>query len=219
MDRQPVDISTQYRNSAESRVILKGVSWQTFETLMREMGESRDSRIAYQQEMLELMVPYEEHEEPRGLLEKFIEVLGDESQLEVSALGSPLLKHRELNLAIEPDACFYLGRRVSIKNRANKAIDLATVSPPDLAIEINYTRRALGKFEIYSALRVPEFWRYEKQSLQVYQLVGSEYDLCNQSLAFPFLPIAEILELIEQSKTLGQKETLRLFRMRVRTFL
>jgi len=39
------------------------------------------------------------------------------------------------------------------------------------------------------------------------------------SLAFPFLPIAEIPEFIEQSRAIGQRSAVRLFRTRIREIL
>jgi Uma2 family endonuclease len=63
---------------AEARVILKGVSWSTFKALMADIGEDRSCRIAYDQGMLEIMVPYEQHEEPKILISSFVEALADE---------------------------------------------------------------------------------------------------------------------------------------------
>ncbi|MBD0307667.1 MAG: Uma2 family endonuclease, partial [Microcoleus sp. T1-bin1] len=54
--------------------------------------------------------------------------------------------------------------------------------------------------------------RYRRESLQVYQLVDGKYEKCDRSLAFPFLPFAEIPGFIEQSRTVGQRAAVRLFR-------
>ncbi len=48
--------------ATESRVILDGVSWQTFECLLDDLGEHRKARLAYDQGMLEIMTPYFGHE-------------------------------------------------------------------------------------------------------------------------------------------------------------
>jgi hypothetical protein len=77
----------------------------------------------------------------------------------------------------------------------------------------------LNKFSIYASLGVPEIWRYRNQSLLVYQLVEGNYEQRENSLAFPFLQIAEIPAFIEQSKTIGQRAAVRLFRDRVRELL
>ena len=57
------------------------------------------------------------------------------------------------------------------------------------------------------------------QSLVVYRLVERNYEERENSLAFGFLPIAQIPVLIEQSKTIGQRAAVRLFRDRVREIL
>ncbi|MEG5059816.1 Uma2 family endonuclease, partial [Microcoleus sp. A2-C5] len=86
----------------------------------------------------------------------------------------------------------------------------------------HYNRRAFDIFAgglIYAALGVPEIWRYRRESLQVYQLVDGKYEMCDRSLAFPFLPVAEIPGFIEQSRTIGQRAAVRFFRQRIREIL
>ena len=77
----------------------------------------------------------------------------------------------------------------------------------------------LNKFNIYASLGVPELWRYRKEALEVYVLVGGEYRRSEVSLAFDFLPLAEITNFIEQSKSIGQRAAVRLFRERIREIL
>ncbi|WP_333108780.1 MULTISPECIES: hypothetical protein [unclassified Microcoleus] len=43
--------------------------------------------------------------------------------------------------------------------------------------------------------------------------------MCDRSLAFPFLPVAEIPGFIEQSRTIAQRAAVRLFRQRIREIL
>nr|WP_254658101.1 hypothetical protein [Pleurocapsa sp. PCC 7327] len=43
------------------KITLSPVSWQRFETILRELGEKRSSRIAYAKEILEIMTPLPEH--------------------------------------------------------------------------------------------------------------------------------------------------------------
>ncbi|MEQ9538853.1 MAG: Uma2 family endonuclease, partial [Deltaproteobacteria bacterium] len=78
----------------------------------------------------------------------------------------------------------------------------------------DYTSSSVDKQSIYAALGVPELWRYTRQTLQVYQLVEGEYELREQSMTFPFLPVTEIPGFIEQSNTQGQRTAVRLFRQR-----
>ncbi|MBD2127564.1 Uma2 family endonuclease [Microcoleus sp. ZQ-A2] len=201
---------------AEVRVVLRGVSWQTFKALMADIGEDRSCRIAYDKGILEIRVPYEQHEEPKILISSFVEALADELEIEIRQLGSLTLEREDLTRAVEPDTCFYIQNESQVRG---KEIKLPNVPPPDLVVESDYTHSSLNKFNIYAALGVPELWRYRKQSLQVYQLIEGEYQPTDKSLAFPFIPIAEIPGLIEQSKTIGQRAAVRLFRARIREVL
>ena len=201
---------------AEARVVLKGVSWSTFKALMADIGDNRICRIAYDQGLLEIRMPLQEHEVPKGLLESFVEAIADELEIEVMKLGALTLEREDLTRAIEPDSCFYIQNESLVRG---KTINLPDDPPPDLALESDYTSSSLNKFTIYASLGVPELWRYRRQTLQVYQLVEGKYELSDESLAFPFLPIAEIPSFIEQSKTIGQRAAVRLFRARIREIL
>ncbi|NJL91500.1 MAG: hypothetical protein HC916_18265, partial [Coleofasciculaceae cyanobacterium SM2_1_6] len=59
-------------NIPESRVILEGVSWLTFQALLTEVGENRSSRFTYNQGVLEIRMPRLEHERVKILLGYFL---------------------------------------------------------------------------------------------------------------------------------------------------
>ena len=218
MNLQTATTSTlpQESVSAEARVILKGVSWSTFKALLADIGDNRACRLTYDQGQLEIRMPLQEHEVPKGLLESFVEAIADELEIEVMKLGSLFLEREDLTRAVEPDSCFYIQNESLVRSRN---IDLQTDPPPDLALESDYTSSSLNKFTIYASLGVPELWRYHRQTLQVYQLVEGNYEASDKSIAFPFLPIADIPGFIEQSKTIGQRAAVRLLRSRIREIL
>ncbi|MFP4121128.1 Uma2 family endonuclease [Coleofasciculus sp.] len=204
------------KRGAEPVVTLKGVSWQTFKTLLAEIGEDRSCRMAYDQGVLEIRMPLEDHEVPKGMLESFIEAIADELEIEVKKVGALSLKREDLTRFIEPDTCFYIQNESRVRGRR---INLEIDPPPDLAIESDYTSYSVDKQSIYAALGVPELWRYTRQTLQVYQLVEGEYEPREQSMTFPFLPVTEIPGFLEQSNTQGQRTAVRLFRQRIRELL
>ena len=197
-------------------IVMRGVSWQTYKTLMAEVGGDRAWRIAYDRGVLELRMPLEEHEEPKGLLESFIEAIADELEIEIRKLGSLILDREDLARAVEPDSCFYIKNEAAVRGRK---INLPADPPPDLVIESDYTNSSVNKQSIYAALGVPELWRYTNQTLLVYLRVNDGYEQCRSSLAFPFLPIAEVAHFIEQSRNVGQRSAVRLFRQRIRDIL
>lgn len=207
----------QKNNPSETGVTLRGISWQTYKALMTDARDDRAWRIAYDQEVLEIRMPLAKHEEPKHLLENFIDVLTDELGIENRCLGALTLEREDLTRAIEPDSCFYIQNESRI--RANDEIDLANDPPPDLVIESDYTSSSLNKFAIYASLGVPEIWRYHNNVLQIYCLIGEQYEQSGQSIAFPFLPVAEVPDFIEQGKVIGQRSTVRLFRERIQAVL
>ena len=207
----------EQQTTPENRVILKGVSWSTFKALLADVGDDRAWRIAYDGGVLEIRMPHLEHEVPKGLIESFIEATADELEIEVMKAGSLTLEREDLTRAVEPDTCFYIQNEASVRGKRN--INLPEDLPPDLAIESDYTNSSVNKFTIYAAIGVSEIWRYRRESLQVYQLVEGKYEMCDRSLAFPFLPVAEIPGFIEQSRTVGQRAAVRLFRQRIKEVL
>jgi Uma2 family endonuclease len=207
----------EQQTTPENRVILKGVSWSTFKALLADVGDDRAWRIAYDRGLLEIRMPHLEHEVPKGLIESLIEATADELEIEVMKAGSLTLEREDLTRAVEPDTCFYIQNEASV--RGKRDINLPEDLPPDLAIESDYTNSSVNKDSIYAAIGVPELWRYRRESLQVYHLVDGKYEKCDRSLAFPFLPVAEIPGFIEQSRTIGQRAAVRLFRQRIREIL
>ncbi|MBZ8180552.1 Uma2 family endonuclease [Oscillatoria salina] len=208
---------TSTPNQNQNAIQLKGVSWHTYKMLLSDVGENRAWRITYDQGVLELRMPSLPHEVPKGLLESFIEATVDELEIEILKAGALTLERDDLARAIEPDSCFYIQNEAQV--RGKQSINLLTDPPPDLAIESDYTNSSINKLSVYAALGVPEVWRYNESNLEVYILSEGKYELAQESLAFPFLPIAEIPALIEQSQNLGQRATVRLFRARIREIL
>ncbi|MFM2061465.1 MAG: hypothetical protein RLZZ507_1135 [Cyanobacteriota bacterium] len=58
--------------SAEQRTVLYNVSWETFEAFLRDTGEDRGSRFAYECGTLEIMTSLFEHENPKSNFGNFI---------------------------------------------------------------------------------------------------------------------------------------------------
>ena len=199
---------------AEQRNVLHNISWQTFETLLKETGEDRGSRFAYDCGTLEIMTPLYEHENPKVQFDSFILVLAEELEIEIKSAGSTTLKRKATNRGIEPDNCYYIQNEPAV--RGKQELDLETDPPPDLAVEIDITSSSVNKFRIYSTLGVPELWRYNGRDLKFYQLVEGQYVECEFSSAFPLVSVAEMSRFIEQSKTIGEIALLKSFRAWVR---
>lgn len=202
---------------AEQRVLLKNISWQLFESLLKEMGEQRSTRLAYHKGKLELMTPLWEHENPNRKIEAMVIALVDELNLNIEMGGSVTLKRRERAAGKEPDSCYYIQNEAQV--RGKKDIDLSQDPPPDLAVEIDITSSFLNQLSIYSDLGIPEVWRYNGRTLKIYQLQNGEYVECDFSLTFPLLPATKVEEFLEQCQNLGVTAAVRQFRQWVRNQL
>ncbi len=199
---------------AEQRTVLHNISWETFEALLRETGEDRGSRFAYDGNILEIMTPLFEHENPKCNFGNFIVALAEELNIEIKSAGSTTLKRKIIRKGIEPDNCYYIQNEASV--RGNETLDLETDPPPDLAIEIDITSSSVDKMSIYLSLGIAELWRYDGEDLTFYQLVNGRYMTREYSVAFPIVSIGAMKNFLEQSKTMGEIALLKSFRAWVR---
>lgn len=155
------------------RVILDVISWQTFQTMLQELGNHRASRLAYDAGVLEITTPSSLHKIINRLLDRIIAALTEELNLQIKAYGSTTLTREELEKGIEPDSCYYIQK---VDQLLTKKLDLAIDPPPDLVVEVDITSPSQRRFGIYRQLQIPEIWRYtQKQGVIIYQFVQGEY--------------------------------------------
>jgi Uma2 family endonuclease len=166
------------------RVIVRNVSWETYQRLVKDLENSGSPRLAYDQGVLEIMSPHLEHEAANRAIAAIIEIALEEMDLDFESAGSTTFKRETLKRGFEPDSCFYVQNVHRIRNK--KKLDLDVDPPPDLLIEIDLTSGSLNKFPLYSALKVPEVWRYE-HSLEIWILHKNTYLRRNSSSCISIL--------------------------------
>ncbi|WGV27851.1 Uma2 family endonuclease [Halotia branconii] len=198
------------RATSEQRVVLRNISWQTFETMLADMGEDRPSLMAYDQGTLEIMTPLMPHEHWKCLIERLIFVLGEELNLEIFPTGSTTFKREDLRRGLEPDSSYYIQNEALVRNKSG--INLNTDPAPDLIVEIDLTSSSLNKFDIYASLGVAELWHYDEGVLYIYQLQEGRYIECNNSPTFNNLPLIETPQFLEESQRIGVMSMTKNFR-------
>jgi Uma2 family endonuclease len=194
----------------ETRVLLENITWQTFKTMLAEMGSDRTNRIAYDNGTIEIMTPLKPHENSNRLIEVFAGVLCEELGLEINRVGSLTLTRDDLERGAEPDSSYYIQNESLVREKEN--IDLAFDPPPDLVLEVEYTRPKIDKLSLYAAMGIPEFWRYNGTTLRIYTLSEGQYSETQISPTFAPVLIREIPRFIQESKKAGQISTTRAFR-------
>jgi Uma2 family endonuclease len=198
----------------EQRVIVRFVSWTTYEHLLADLSNQSSTRLTYDRGMLEIMCPLPEHEEWNRTIALLVEVLAEEMRIDVRNFGSTTFRRADLARGFEPDSCFYIQHEANISGKST--IDLTVDPPPDLVIEVDITSGSLDKFPIYAQVGVPEVWRYDGQRLRISILTAERYVESETSLALPLLTGPRLSETLAQSKTLKHTALLRSFRTWVR---
>jgi Uma2 family endonuclease len=195
------------------QLLLKNVSWQQFQDILQNLGESRSARLSYSQGTLEIMTSLPEHEDDKVIIGDLIKAILEEMDIEFRSLGSTTFENEAMRQAVEPDDCFYIQNEAQI--RGKKRLNLEIDPPPELAIEIDITSRT--KFNNYQELGVAELWRYDGKKIEINSLQSGKYVQSETSLVFPNLPIADVLhDFVEQSKVRGRNATMKVFRAWVR---
>ncbi|MUG91650.1 Uma2 family endonuclease [Scytonema sp. UIC 10036] len=202
---------------AETRTILENISWQTFKSMLADMGSGRNTRLAYDNGIVEIMSPHKAHENPNRLIEAFIGVLCEELGLEISRTGSLTLTRDDLEKGGEPDSSYYIQNEFLVRDK--EKIDLSKDPPPDLVLEVEYSRSAINKLNLYASMGIPEFWRYNGSILQIYRLSGKQYLEVQSSPTFAPVPVKEIPQFIEAARKNGEMATTRAFRTWVKSLI
>jgi Uma2 family endonuclease len=189
-------------------LVLDHVSWEFYEKLLREIG-NRPIRVTYDQGRIEIMSPLPEHERPKTVIARLIEMLTYELNMPVAGLGSSTFRRKDKAKGLEPDECFYF--RDEARMRGRKRLNLKKDPPPELVIEIDITSRSIDREPIYAAFGVPEMWRYDGRRLHCLHLQDGAYRLRKQSLAFPFLEPAQLQQFIDMMPERGETAAIKAF--------
>jgi Uma2 family endonuclease len=197
------------------RVILPNISWQTYQSLVKDFEQEPAIRLTYDQGLLEIRMPLDPHETYKKLLGRLIEAATEELEVEIRSLGSRTCSREDLARGLEPDQCYYIQNETLV--RGVDQIDLNELPPPDLALEIDITSSSMNRMEIYAALKIPEVWRYDGQSLTIAALQDGEYTPQPRSIALPLLTPEDILSVLSKSKSMGENALIKEFRQWVRT--
>ena len=196
-------------------ISFQDVNWDEFEAIVTQLGESRNSRVAYYDRTLELRLPLPKHEKAKVLLGNMVTILLEELEIDNECFGSTTFKRKDLGVGVEPDDCFYIQNAARMLGKDD--LDLTIDPPPDLVIEVDVTSKT--GLEIYKRLGVPEVWRFEDGFLRISLLNNGEYQNSDFSPQFPGFPIVQAAtEFTLHIQTEGRRQTLNAFRSLVRQF-
>lgn len=197
------------------RVILRNISWHTYQALVTDFENSPAVRLTYDRGTLEIRMPLDPRESYKKLIGRLIEAATEELGLEVRSLGSRTCNREDLTNGLEPDQCYYIQHEPVV--RGVEQIDLNKLPPPDLALEIDITSSSLDRFEIYKNLGVPEIWRFDGKRLTINLLDADRYVVADCSVALSPLQTTDFPSFVLQDQTVGENSLLRQFRQVIRS--
>jgi Uma2 family endonuclease len=141
--------------------------------------------MAYVDGLLELMSPSKTHERIKSYIGRLVETYALENGIDFSPYGSWTLKDATREAGGEPDECYLIGPD---QERGK----------PDLVIEVVWTTGGLDKLEIYSRLRVGEFWQWKNGRIDIYLLRRDRYEKAARSAVLPGLDLALLASLLDR---------------------
>ena len=194
-----------------SVITINNLKWQEFETILNELGEERRVRLNYYRGKLEIMSPLAIHERPHRIIADVVKAILDQQERDWEDFGSTTFKRPEI-AGVEPDTCLYIQNAALVQGCTQ--MDLDIYPPPDLAIESDVTSKTT--LEIYGAIGVPEVWIYSKKQLQIFTFQQRDYQLAENSLIFPHLPLTNMIpSLVQEAIQEGTSKMLRKLRLQL----
>ncbi len=181
----------------EQRVVLRSLTWQSYLAVRQTLSPTRNTRLTYSQGVLEITMPLEIHEFSAWLIGRFIYILASELGMDTKTMGSTTLDREALDRSGEPDAAYYIQNQPLV---AGRTVDLAKDPPPDLVVEVDITHTDIDKLQLYAAMGVPEFWRYNGETWRIYRLQGSVYKEVERSPTFTIVPKTKLYEFLATAR-------------------
>src|SRR5688572_32233503 len=80
----------------EQRIVLHGVSWETYERLLAEHADRSRPRFAYDRGELEIVAPSAEHEEDNRTLAEVVVVLAEEWAIDFRNVGGMTYRREDV---------------------------------------------------------------------------------------------------------------------------
>jgi Uma2 family endonuclease len=205
-----VTVALQKQHSIDDEFVdLDGVSWETYEALLRDLENSHQfKRITYDQGRMVIVSPLPKHEIWKSLLGRFVETIADARDIPISTFGSTTWKRRDRQRGLEPDECFYIQHESKVRGKLS--FNPRRDPPPDLAIEIEIRRMPIDRMAVYAALGIPEIWRFNGKRIQAFLLQRDRsYKNAEMGRAFPFLKPADLKQFLDMFGKTDQNSILR----------
>jgi Uma2 family endonuclease len=205
-------VQRQTAEPPETRMVLENVAWETYVALA---GQRRGSipRMTYDDGVLELMSPQREHENIGRLIGRMIETYSEVRDIEIISVASVTVKRFDLSKAYEADESYYVTHAAELLGK--RELDFEVDPPPDLVVEVEITSSVIKKMPLFTAMKVPEVWRHNGQSLNMYRWDNEAYVPIDSSVELPGLSAERINQHLAGRDAIGETKLIQQFRKAV----
>ena len=202
----------------EQHLVLQSVTWEDYLAIGQLFANRPALRLTYNRGTLEFMTTSPRHERYKYWLGRLVDTIAEELKKPFVPGGSMTFQREDVERGFELDQCYWIANESAV--RAKMTWEPESDPPPDVAIEIEVSRNALNRMAIFAAFRIPEVWCYDGEELRIYLLqADGTYQRSESSLAFPSIPMQEIVRLMSSFETTDYLSAVAAVRAWVRTFI
>ena len=157
----------------ETRILFSDVPYHIYDTLIEAVSPHSPVRMAYDGKDLEIMTKGTSHEGFRWLIDPIIRNVAGMAGFRIKGLGETTWKRPDIDRGIEADQCYFLTDEkidqvaAALRRRSE---NLADYPAPDLVVEIDISPPLADREAIYAAMRVPEVWIFDGETLVIKHL-------------------------------------------------
>jgi Uma2 family endonuclease len=174
----------EYVPTADRRMVMHGMTWASFKTMLAARGERRWPRMAYLDGAVELMGASRHHEDIKSGIHDLVSAYCLDNGIRFRCYGSYLIDDESLEAGAEPDDCYVFGAQLKERER------------PDLVVEVIWTSGGIDKLNLYRRLGVREVWFWKANAIAVHVLGDAGYEVHEQSAFLPDLDLGLVCELL-----------------------
>ena len=184
MSETVTTLPTQKTVPVDAVIVLRDVGWADYQRLLEIRDERPAPRLTYLEGVLELMTPSQPHESIKSMIGRLVEAWCLERGVGITPYGSWTHESKEAERGIEPDECYVVG-------------DHPQPQRADLAIEVEWTRGAVDKLDVYRKLGVQEVWIWRKGQIEMFHLRGEQYSPVDSSQVLSGLDHHQLVRFID----------------------
>ena len=185
--------------------LFHNVTWEQYEHLCQIRDSERSGiRITFDCGRLEIMTVYYPHESGKTRICVILESLCLAFRIPRRGAGEMTIRREDLDRGFEPDSSYYIKNYAKVLQIRN--LDFTKDPAPDLAIEVESSRKMIDRIPLYAAMGIPEIWRVTGSKVEILLLISKKKGYVSASISptFPKVPLAQIERFLVRSERIDE---------------